>query len=87
MVSAIRNIELAMSGSGIKEPTESEKKNIVVGRRSIVAATFIAKGEVFTPQNLTTKRPGNGISPMLWDEVIGKTARKDFQPNEPIELL
>lgn len=86
MVSAIRNIELAVSGSGIKEPSESETKNIIVGRRSIVASTFIAKGEIFSPQNITTKRPGNGISPMLWNEVIGKIAPRDFKTNELIEI-
>jgi len=86
MVCAIRNIELALSGSGVKEPSESEKKNIVVGRKSIVASQFIARGEIFTKQNITTKRPGYGISPMKWDDLIGKAAKKDFEEDELIEI-
>lgn len=84
MVSAIRNIELAVSGSGVKEPSESEKKNILVGRKSIVASRFIAKGEVFSNHNIAAKRPGTGISPMQWEKVIGKVANKDFQTDELI---
>lgn len=86
MVSAIRNIELAMSGTGIKEPSESEIKNILVARKSIVAQVEISKGEFFTLENITVKRPGNGISPMLWDEVIGKRAEKDFKVDELISI-
>ncbi len=86
MVSAIRNIELAMAGTGEKKPTPSEQKNIVVARRSIVAAVPIAAGETFTEENLTTKRPANGLSPMLWDEVLGKAAKRDFSEDEAIEL-
>ena len=85
MVSAIRNIEKAL-GSGIKEPTTSEKKNIVVARKSIVAKTAIKAGELFTEDNLDVKRPGNGISPMMWFEVHGKIAKRDFEEDELIEL-
>lgn len=86
MVSAIRNIELALSGSGIKEPSQSEIKNISVARKSIVAKTAIQKGEIFTEFNITSKRPGIGISPMKWDEVIGKVACQDFDEDELIKL-
>lgn len=85
MVSAIRNIEKAISGTGIKEPSPSEQKNIPVARKSIVAEASIKKDETFTEQNLTVKRPGNGISPMQWDEVIGQKAKRDFQEDELIE--
>ena len=85
MVRAIRNIEKAIGGSGIKEVSKSEEKNKPIARKSIVAATKIAQGEVFTPKNLTVKRPGTGISPMQWDNVIGKTAKKDFQEDDLIE--
>ena len=86
MITAIRNIEKAISGNGIKEPSNSELKNIVVARKSITAARHIQKGELLTDQNLTVKRPGNGISPMLWDEIIGKKAIKDFDADDLIEL-
>jgi N,N'-diacetyllegionaminate synthase len=86
MVAAIRNVEKATSGSGAKEPGPSELKNIMVARKSIVAACSIGKGEIFSLHNLATKRPGSGISPMLWDEVIGKKAKRSFQADEPIEL-
>lgn len=85
MVSAIRNIEQAM-GDGIKKVTDSEKGNMSVARKSIVAACDIRSGETFTENNLTVKRPGTGISPMRWEEVIGKTAKRDFIEEEPIEL-
>lgn len=85
MVSAIRNIERAL-GNGHKRVSESERKNIAVARKSIVAAREIKAGEVFSETNLTVKRPGNGISPMRWEEVIGKIAKKDFQEDELIEL-
>lgn len=85
MVAAIRNIEESF-GSGIKEPTESEKKNIVSGRKSIIAAKTITKGELFTVENLTIKRPGNGISPMEWYSLLGKQAKKDFNQDELIQL-
>lgn len=83
MVSAIRIIESAL-GDGIKQPTPSERKNMSVARKSIVAATSIAQGEVFTAENITIKRPGSGISPMRWDELIGSTASKTYQEDELI---
>lgn len=86
MVSAVRNIEEAISGTGIKEPSESEKKNMAIARKSLVASQNIKKGEVFTADNLTVKRPGSGISPMEWDDVIGKVAIQDFDEDELIVL-
>lgn len=86
MVMAIRNIEKAVAGSGLKEVSASEVKNKPIVRKSIVAAKRIVKGEFFTVENLTVKRPGMGISPMQWDEVIGKTAKKDFEEDDLIEL-
>ncbi len=83
MVVAIRNIESAL-GNGIKTPSESESKNKISARKSIVAYKDIKKGVVFTNKNLTIKRPGNGISPMLWDEYIGKKATKDYIEDELI---
>jgi N,N'-diacetyllegionaminate synthase len=83
MVKAIRNIEKAL-GSGIKKPSPSELKNKPIARKSIVAAKNIQKGESFTKENLTAKRPGTGISPMLWDEIIGQRAGKDYQQDELI---
>lgn len=85
MVQSIRNIEMAI-GNGIKGVTESEKLNKKVARKSIVASKNIKKGEVFTSSNLTVKRPGNGISPMRWHEVIGKKASREFIEDELIEL-
>lgn len=87
MAQAIRNIELAISGNGIKEPSESEKKNIEIARKSVVAKTTILKGEVFSESNITTKRPGSGISPMLWDQLIGEIAEKDYNEDDLIELV
>src|SRR5690606_28727673 len=86
MVKAIRNVEQAMAGSGLKEPYPSEIKNINIARKSIVAKTDTKKGEDDTDNNLTVKRPGNGVSPMKWDEVIAQTAGKDFLADELIEL-
>lgn len=86
MVSAIRNIELAISGSGLKEPSESERKNMEIARKSIVAKTDIKMGEIFSEDNITVKRPGSGISPMAWDSVIGKPAIRDFESDELIEI-
>jgi len=86
MVIAIRNIEKALSGNGVKAPSESEKKNIEIARKSIVAKTKISKGVVFSELNITTKRPGYGISPMLWNEVIGKIAIKDFKEDDLIHF-
>lgn len=85
MVQSIRNVELAL-GDGIKKPSEAEKKNIAIARKSIVAACDIKKGEVFTSSNLLSKRPGNGVSPMLWDKIIGTKAVRDFAADELIEL-
>ena len=85
MVQDIRHIELAI-GSGDKTPSPSEKKNIAVARKSIVAKTDIKAGEIFTEENITVKRPGNGISPMQWFDILGKTAKKDFLEDELIEL-
>ena len=83
MVDAIRHIEQAL-GNGVKQISESERKNIAIARKSIVAASEIKKGELFTEENLTVKRPGGGISPMKWDELIGTTASRDYQPDELI---
>jgi N,N'-diacetyllegionaminate synthase len=85
MVTAIRNIEEAL-GDGIKRPSPSETKNKLIARKSIVAGTAIANGEFFTKDNLAVKRPGNGISPMRWDEVLGRIAIRNFEPDEMIEL-
>ena len=85
MVDCIRNIESAL-GTGIKQPAESEKKNISIARKSIVACTSIKKGEILSGKNITTKRPGSGISPMKWNEVIGTCAVRDFEEDELIEI-
>jgi N,N'-diacetyllegionaminate synthase len=85
MVAAIRNIEKAL-GEEEKRPSPSEIKNRSVARKSIVAASFIKTGELFSEANLTAKRPGDGISPMLWDDVIGRVAKKDFDADDLIEL-
>ncbi|MBR5166487.1 MAG: N-acetylneuraminate synthase [Salinivirgaceae bacterium] len=85
MVSAIRNIELAL-GSGHKTVSESERKNIAIARKSIVAASNIKQGDIFTTENLTVKRPSDGISPMRWEEVLGQKAKRDFATDELIEL-
>ena len=85
MVQAIRNIDAAM-GTGRKEPSKSEQKNMAAARKSIVAKCAIRKGERFSEQNLTTKRPGNGISPMEWPNLMGKESPKDFEPDDLILL-
>ena len=85
MVQAIRNIEKAI-GTGKKKPSVSEVKNIVIARKSIVANQPIKKGEIFTEQNITTKRPGTGISPMKWRQVLGQKATRDFTEDELIEV-
>ena len=85
MVSSIRHIEDAL-GDGHKKISESERKNIAVARKSIVAACNIRKGDLLTERNLTVKRPGTGISPMNWESVIGTKAVKDFQEGDLIEL-
>jgi N,N'-diacetyllegionaminate synthase len=83
MVKAIRNIELAL-GSCLKKPSKSETPNILIARKSIVAKTAIKKGEIFTENNLTIKRPGSGISPMRWDEILGTIASRDYKEDELI---
>ena len=85
MVRSIRNIEVSM-GNGVKTPSASEIKNIPIVRKSIVAKKFIKKGEIFSSNNIDVKRPGNGISPMQWDQIINKIALKDFNKDELIEL-
>ncbi|GAB4284949.1 MAG: N-acetylneuraminate synthase [Marinilabiliales bacterium] len=85
MVKAIRNIEIAL-GNGEKKPSKSELKNIAIARKSIHAKTNIKKGEIFTENNIIAKRPGDGISPMLWNQIIGKKAKKDFKSDEKIEI-
>ena len=85
MVDGIRNIEKAL-GTGEKKPSAIEMKNRLVARKSIVALRDIKSGEVFTAENLTTKRPGSGISPMRWNEIIGQTAKRDFSEDELIEI-
>ena len=81
MVAGIRAIELAM-GNGIKTPSESEQKNIKVARKSLVALTDIKEGEVFNESNITVKRPGTGISPMKWNEVLGSRASRNYKADE-----
>lgn len=85
MVAAVRKTELAL-GDGRKHVTESEAKNKPIARKSILAKRDIKKGETFTPENLTVKRPGDGISPMRWYDALGKTAKRDFAEDEKIEL-
>jgi N,N'-diacetyllegionaminate synthase len=85
MVKAIRNIEKGL-GNGIKEPSGVELKNRVLARKSIVAARDIKKGEVFSVENLTAKRPATGLSPMLWENVINKKARQDFKKDDLIKI-
>ncbi len=85
MVKAIRNIENAL-GDGSKRVSDSERPNIEVARKSIIAARDIKAGEMLTEENLTVKRPGNGLSPMLWDTVIGTTAIHDFKADHLIEI-
>lgn len=85
MVAGIRRLETAL-GSGFKTVSPSERPNIEIARKSIVASRDIRKGELLTPDNITTKRPGSGISPMLWDSVVGTRAKRDFTSDELIEL-
>jgi N,N'-diacetyllegionaminate synthase len=85
MVRAIRHIEQAL-GDGVKRPSESEQKNISIARKSILASRPIKMGETFSDNNLIVKRPGNGISPMRWDEIIGNKAIRNFSADELIEL-
>ena len=85
LVRGIRNVERAM-GDGVKKCSEAERPNIIVARKSIVAKRDIKQGEVFTEENITTKRPGNGVSPMKWYEVLGTKAVRDFGEDELICL-
>ena len=85
MVTAIRNIEAAL-GDGVKRPSASESKNISIARKSLVASCAIKSGEIFSENNISAKRPGTGLSPMLWDKVIGSKAPRSFSPDELIEL-
>ncbi len=85
LVAAIRRTEAAL-GSGVKEAAAAERPDIEIARKSIVAARDIAAGELLTEENLACKRPGGGVSPMLWDEVIGKRAKRAFAADELIEL-
>lgn len=85
MIRAIRNVEKAF-GNGEKAPSKAEKRNIPIVRKSIVAASHIKKGEVFSDINLTTKRPGKGTSPMLWERIVGTIAKRDYNEDELIEV-
>ena len=83
-IEKIRHVEVAI-GDGIKRPTKSEIDNIAIARQSLVARVQIAKGERFTPDNLTTKRPGAGLSPMLWDDIIGRIAKRDYDVDDLLD--
>jgi N,N'-diacetyllegionaminate synthase len=85
LVKSIRNIEIAL-GDGSKVPSNGENKNKLIARKSIVARQDIHSGDSFTLDNLTTKRPGTGVSPMKWHEILGKTATRDYLQDEIIEL-
>jgi N,N'-diacetyllegionaminate synthase len=85
MVDAIRNVEVAL-GDAVKRPSASELKNKPIVRKSLVATRAIRAGEPFSVDNVGTKRPGTGISPMLWDEVMGRLATRYFSIDELIEL-
>tara|TARA_B100001057_G_C22748926_1_gene910916 strand:+ start:235 stop:1233 length:999 start_codon:yes stop_codon:yes gene_type:complete len=84
MIKSIRNIEIAL-GSSIKKPSKSELQNILVARKSIVAKTKIKKGDLFTKDNISTKRPGIGISPMQWDDIIGTPSKNDYEEDDLID--
>lgn len=83
MVKSIRNIEIAL-GSSLKKPSPSEIPNMAIGRKSIITTSFIKKGEVFNEKNIAIKRPGTGMSPMKWDDIIGTIASKDYSEDELI---
>ena len=85
LVAAIRNIEIAL-GDGIKRLTPSEARNKPVARKSLAASQAIKAGQIFSVQNITAKRPGTGVSPMRWDEIMGRAAPRDFAEDELIEL-
>ena len=86
MVAAIRQVESAL-GDGCKTPSFSEQKNIAVVRKSIVTASRIRKGEVFSSENITTKRPGASLSPMMWDQLLGRKASRDYEQDDPIDFF
>lgn len=85
MVTAIRKIEIVMGGF-VKEPSAVEKKNQQSVRKSIVAKHLISKGELFSAENLIAKRPGTGLSPMRWRDVVGQKSDRDYTADENIEL-
>ena len=85
MISAIRNIETALGGES-KRPSPSERANISIARKSIVASKDIKKGELFSENNVAVKRPGTGINPFRLDSVLGRPAKKDFKENETIKI-
>ena len=85
MVKSVRNIEKAL-GNGIKKPSKSESKNLLAVRKSIVAKKNIRVGEIFSEDNITVKRPGSGLSPMKWEQVLGSKAAHDFKLDELIEI-
>ena len=85
MIRSIRNIEVAL-GNGVKLPTSGELENIEFMRKSIVAKLAVKQGEIFTSENLTCKRPSHGISPMNWDKVVGRVAKRDYAPDEMIQI-
>ena len=85
MIEKIRNIQISL-GDGVKKPSKSEIKNIPIARKSIVAKTLIKKGEIFSEKNITTKRPGLGISPMEWNELLGTQSKYDFEIDDLIKV-
>ena len=85
MVRAIRNVEQSL-GNGVKEPAEAERKNMAIARKSIIAKCAIRKGECFTEENLAVKRPGTGLSPMRWPELVGKVCERDYEEGEVVGL-
>jgi N,N'-diacetyllegionaminate synthase len=85
MIKYVRNIEIAL-GSATKKITKGELENLNVARKSIIALKQIKKGEIFSKNNLTVKRPGNGISPMKWYTVLGKKSKYEFKKDEIIKL-
>jgi N,N'-diacetyllegionaminate synthase len=85
MIRSIRNIEQSL-GENVKRPSPSELKNKTIARKSLVARIPIKNGEIFTKENITTKRPGDGVSPMLWDKIVGQVAKRDFATDELISL-
>ena len=84
MVDMIRHVEVSI-GDGVKKVSASEAKNQDIARKSIIAKTVIKAGDIFTEENITTKRPGNGINPMRWFELLGKTAKHDYEEDYLIE--